>query len=1061
MIPRIPCKFGGVVFVFHLSALLATVASFSVEGVAQQITTTTLTVVATPNPPTLSDPVTLTATVSPPPAAGKVTFYDGTTILGVSGVTAGNATLVTRLLPPGTRSLQARYWGDASFNASTSDVLRQTVTAKQGFGFSPAIGSPFAVARAPQFLAVGDFNGDGKPDLVAPSQAGAGVTVLLNNRSGGLAPAPGGIFAKGISALAIAVADFDGDGKLDLAVPDRQNSNITIWLGDGAGGFLAPVGSFATGSIPWGLTVGDFNGDGKPDLAVANIGSDSVTVLLGDGAGGFLSPGRIFAVAKQPLGVTTGDFNGDGKPDLAVTNSGDNSVTVLLGDGSGGFTRATGQPPSTESFPAFLVVGDFDGDGNQDLAVANSANSSNSVTVLLGDGSGGFVPAQGSPFEVGFSPFSLAVGDFNGDGKPDLAVANSVSNSVTVLLGNGNGGFTPALQSPIPVGASPSGVVVGDFDGDGRLDLAVANYGDNNLSLLLANIGLRITQSQATAFLANQTGVYALTVTNDRGESVTGEVTVLDVLPPGLTPTTGTGTGWSCEIDGQNVTCTRSDELGAGQNYPPINLTVKVGGSACPGASNVVRVSLNHETSVTDSHSTSILDCLTITQRHVGQFIVSQTGTYALTVERANGAVIQSGIKVTVIDVVPAGLTPIAGTGSGWSCPIAGQNVTCTWSGDLTGGPEYPPINLVVNVAATACPSVINVAEVFIDESHQAFSNPDSVDASGCLVIQPSGIDFQNVKIVPPGQSGGKAFALMVSSFDKNRLKLTATAGPGRFLAIPNFDSCNLSPGDPPCTIGVGFVPACLGEQLDKLTIRTDVGATYDVSLRGVGVPNAVSFVGPPDSVTPGEQYTVGLKLDPVPDPACGQNPAVALSFSPPAPDGTNFDVRFDPNTSVLQAGTVAGTITLQAQLDGKSFTAADGSGARTLQLPSQPGVIRNVSINQRTQSSFQIGVTGFSTPRETGANATTEVCLGFLPASGASVEASAQLCALKEDIRIWYERITSYPTGSQFHASVTVSFSGDINAIGGLKVVLKNKEGDSQPYCVDFKSGNKLDKCP
>jgi len=1049
---------GGLRVIF-LSCL---VAVSSVKGLAQQITTITLAV--TPNSPLVSDPVTLTAIISPPQATGKVTFYDGTTILGLSSVTNGKATLVTRLLPSGTRAIQARYGGDASFNGSTSSVVRLTVSAKEGFGFTPAIGSPFAVGTNPQFLAVGDFNGDGKPDLIAPSNpsnAGAGVTVLLNNGSGGFSPAAAGPFALGISALAIAVADFDGDGILDLAIPDRLNNNISIWLGDGAGGFRDAGGRFATGGTPWGVAVADFNADGKPDLAVANLGSNSVTVLLGDGAGGFLSPGRTLAVGSQPLGVATGDFNGDGLPDLAVTNSGDNSVSVLLGDGAGGFTQAAGQLPSTALYPAFLVVADFNGDGNQDLAIANSGATS--VTVVLGDGHGGFIPAPESPFAVGISPFSLAVGDFNGDGKPDLAVANSLSsNSVTVLLGDGNGGFTQSPQSPFAVGASPYVVVVGDFNGDGRLDLAAANSGDNNVSVLLANLGLRIAESQVGAFVVSQTGVYALTVTNDTAGPVSGDVTLLDVLPPGLTPTNWSAPGWSCQIAGQNVTCTRSDGLGAGQAYPPLNVTVKVDASACPAAPDVVSVLLNHETSETDSHSTSIQGCLTITKSHSGQFIVSLSANYTLTVAPVNGWVTQSGMTVTVIDVLPAGLTAIAGAGPGWSCGINGQHVTCTRSGELTGGLAYPPINLTVQVAVAACPSVINVAEVLLQDSFQAFSNPDSADASGCLVVVPASLDFQNFNTHLSGQTASaKLLSLTVTSSDNNRVSFSAaTIASEAFFAFSGYNTCTLAPGQS-CQIIVIFFPVCLGEQVDQLAIVTDAGATYQVPLSGFGVPNSVSFGSVPATVFPGEQYTVGLKLDPVPDATCGKNPTTALSFSPPAPDGTNFDVGLDPSTSILQAGTVAGTITLQAQLDGKNITAPDGSGAVALQVPSQPGVIRSVSIDQRTQSSFQVGVTGFSTPRETGPNATTEVCLTFSPASGASVQANGQLCALKEDIEIWYERSTSYPTGSQFQGNITVSFSGDIKAIGGLKVLLHNKEGDSQPYCVDFQSGNKLDQCP
>src|SRR5271157_1234108 len=154
------------------------------------------------------------------------------------------------------------------------------------------------------------------------------------------------------------------------------------------------------------------------------------------------APGSPFAAGSYPASVAVADFNGDGRLDLAVANEGSHNVTVLLGNGTGGFTAAPGSPFPAGSSPISVAVGDFNGDGKPDLAIANEGG--NNVTVLLGNGTGGFTAAPGSPFPVGTQPESVAVGDFNGDGKPDLAIANARSNTVTVLLGNGTGGFTAA-----------------------------------------------------------------------------------------------------------------------------------------------------------------------------------------------------------------------------------------------------------------------------------------------------------------------------------------------------------------------------------------------------------------------------------------------------------------------------------------------------------------------------------------------------------------------------------------------------------------------------------------
>src|SRR3989442_717046 len=234
---------------------------------------------------------------------------------------------------------------------------------------------------------------------------------------------------------------------------------------------------FASGGLdPSSVAVGDFNGDGVLDLAVVNGGSGTVSVLLGNGDGSFRAAPNIDMVA---ISVAVGDLNGDGIPDLAVVPSGANfpsganSVSVLLGNGDGTFQAARNFATlSTRPFSA--AVGDFNGDGVPDLAVAGGVDlETSSISVLLGNGDGTFQAARG--FATGSHARSVAVGDFNGDGVPDLAVANAGSDSVSVLLGNGDGSFQAALT--FTVGKNPRSVAVGDFNGDGMADLAGANRG--------------------------------------------------------------------------------------------------------------------------------------------------------------------------------------------------------------------------------------------------------------------------------------------------------------------------------------------------------------------------------------------------------------------------------------------------------------------------------------------------------------------------------------------------------------------------------------------------------
>ncbi len=337
----------------------------------------------------------------------------------------------------------------------------------------------------------GDFNGDGHLDLAVADTGSETVSVLLGNGDGTFQPPA--YYAVGTDPDAIVAGDFNGDGRLDLAV-ENSGSNInffpgtvSVLLGNGDGTFQSQV-TDAVGSRPVSIVAGDFNGDGRLDLAVANIGSDMVSVLLGNGDGTF-QPQVTYAVGSGPDSIVAGDFNGDGRLDLAVANWNDGTVSVLLGNGDGTFqpqvTYAVGSGPDA------IVAGDFTGDGHLDLAVANYFDDT--VSVLLGNGDGTFQPQV--TYAVGWDPGAIVAGDFSGDGHLDLAVANELSGTVSVLLGNGDGTFQP--QVTYAVGSGPDAIVAGDFNGDGHLDLAVANglydsdgnpiTGSDTVSVLLGN----------------------------------------------------------------------------------------------------------------------------------------------------------------------------------------------------------------------------------------------------------------------------------------------------------------------------------------------------------------------------------------------------------------------------------------------------------------------------------------------------------------------------------------------------------------------------------------------
>lgn len=375
--------------------------------------------------------------------------------------------------------------------------------------FNQAPGNPFPVAMSPgpspRSVVVGNFNGNSTPAIAVANQVTNTVIVLTGNGTGGFPTLPGVTVQLGGTPTSMAAGDFNNDGWTDLAITTAPISTsgittgtVTVLLNNKSGGF-EPATMYPVGNNPSSVAVvGNFNGDPYPNLVIANRDSGNVTVLLNDKTGLFPTANTCPA-GTSPSSVAVGDFNADGYPDLAIANELDNTVTVLKGDGMGGFTAFPASPFTVGSNPAAVVVADFNGDGNLDFATANLGG--NNVTVLLGNGTGGFTPAPVSPVVQGTAPVSMVVGDFNGDYIPDLAIADSGANNVTVLLGDGTGGFKPGPGSPYTVGGIPVSVAVGDFNSDGLPDLVVANSG-GTITVLLNAFTVTPTMMSAASYSA-------------------------------------------------------------------------------------------------------------------------------------------------------------------------------------------------------------------------------------------------------------------------------------------------------------------------------------------------------------------------------------------------------------------------------------------------------------------------------------------------------------------------------------------------------------------------------
>jgi hypothetical protein len=327
----------------------------------------------------------------------------------------------------------------------------------------------------PRALAAADLDHNGIIDLAVVDGDRATVDILIGGAGGSFTDGATLSVGTGGDPRSIVAVDLDGDGALDLITGNTGTNNLTIFLGKGDGTFGTGT-HVTTDATPSGFAVADFNGDGHPDLAVTAFGSNVVDVLTGDAAG-TLTLSAIYAVAAEPYGIATADLDGDGQLDLVVACDSAQEVDVLYGAGGGKFGAAS-KAVADSGFPNGISIVDVDGDGRDDLVIADGGAS-----IALGTATGFQTPAVQVDTGMCGGAQAAVLGDFNCDGIPDLAVPSGDSSGLCIVPGTGPATF--GSSTSYMTGEYPEDVVVGDFNGDGRPDVATADYFGVDATVLL------------------------------------------------------------------------------------------------------------------------------------------------------------------------------------------------------------------------------------------------------------------------------------------------------------------------------------------------------------------------------------------------------------------------------------------------------------------------------------------------------------------------------------------------------------------------------------------------